>query len=187
MMRNQVEARAVPARPRTKAAEIEERVKKALEERKTVTRDVEAEYETKLTLGERLADAVASFGGSWRFILTFGAFLAAWMIVNGFVLRAGAFDPFPHILLNLTLSTVAALQAPIIMMSQNRQAAKDRARAEHQYEINLKAEIEIGQIHKMLEELRDAKWRELVGIQQRQIEYLERIVAEKGGPTPAAT
>jgi len=167
-------------RPRTKAAEIEERVKKALAERKTVTRDVEAEYETHLTLGERLADAVAAFGGSWSFILLFAAVMGGWMLVNTLYLGSRAFDPFPYILLNLVLSTLAAIQAPIIMMSQNRQAAKDRARSEHEYEINLKAEIEIGQIHKMIEELREVKWRDLLANQQRQIDYLERILAAKG-------
>jgi len=181
MMRSQVEARSLPLRPRTKAAEIEERVKKALAERKTVTRDVEAEYDTKLTLGERLSDAVAAFGGSWTFILSFAAVMAVWMLVNSAVLRGGAFDPYPYILLNLVLSTLAAIQAPIIMMSQNRQAAKDRARSEHEYEINLKAEIEIGQMHKILEEIRDTKWRELAANQQRQLDYLERILASRGG------
>lgn len=180
MTRTRVEARPLPARPRTKAAEIEERVRKALAEEKTVTRDLEAEYEEKLSLGKRLADVVAEFGGSWTFILTFSGVMVAWMLVNTFLLQARAFDPFPYILLNLALSTLAAVQAPIIMMSQNRQASKDRARAEHEYEVNLKSEIEIGQIHKKLEELREIHWKDLVGQQQKQIEYLERILGERG-------
>jgi uncharacterized membrane protein len=168
---------ARPARPRSKVAEIEERVRKALSERQTVARDVEQEYQEKLTLGERVADLVAAFGGSWTFIFSFGGVMLAWMVINSRLLGAGAFDPFPYILLNLALSTLAALQAPIIMMSQNRQASKDRARAEHEYEINLKAELEIGQIHRKLDELREARWPELVETQRRQLEALERVVA----------
>ncbi|MBI3449581.1 MAG: DUF1003 domain-containing protein [Acidobacteria bacterium] len=176
MAQQRIEARVVPARPRSKVTEIEERVRKALADRRTVTRDIETEYEEKLSLGNRVADVVAAFGGSWTFIFTFGAIMAAWMLINSQVLKDGAFDPFPYILLNLILSTLAALQAPVIMMSQNRQNEKDRVRAEHDYEINLKAEIEIGQIHKKLDEFRDAQWVQLVAMQHRQIEYLEKLV-----------
>jgi len=181
MVQQRIEARAVPARPRSKVTEIEERVRKALADRRVVTRDIETEYEEKLSLGNRVADVVAAFGGSWTFIFTFGAIMAAWMLFNSQVLKEGAFDPFPYILLNLILSTLAALQAPVIMMSQNRQSEKDRVRAEHDYEINLKAEIEIGQIHKKLDEFRDAQWVQLVAMQHRQIEYLERLVQEARG------
>jgi uncharacterized membrane protein len=177
-----MEARGIPARPRSKVAEIEDRVKKALAERKTVTRDIETEYEQKLSLGDRVADIVAEFGGSWTFIFFFGAVMVLWMMINAFILRENAFDPFPFILLNLLLSTLAALQAPVIMMSQNRQAEKDRARAEHDYEINLKAELEIGQIHQKFDTFREVQWAQLVAIQQKQIEYLESILRspEKG-------
>jgi len=182
MVQARMEARNAPAKPRSHVAEIEERVRKALAERKTITRDIETEYEQKLSLGDRVADVVAEFGGSWTFIFTFGAIMAVWMIVNAYFLKTQAFDPFPFILLNLVLSTLAALQAPVIMMSQNRQSEKDRVRAEHDYEINLKAELEIGQIHRTLDEFRDMHWSQLVQVQQKQIEYLERIVAgiEKG-------
>lgn len=181
MVRTPVETRPLPARPRTKASEIEERVKRALAENKTVTRDVEAEYERKLTFGERVADLVAEFGGSWGFIFAFAGVMILWMAVNTFFLKVQPFDPFPYILLNLVLSTLAAIQAPVIMMSQNRQASKDRARAEHEYEINLKSEIEIGQIHRKLETLRDTQLKELLETQQRQIEYLQRLVQERSG------
>lgn len=187
MVRTPVEARPLPARPRTKASEIEERVKRALAENKTVTRDVEAEYERKLTFGAKVADLVAEFGGSWTFIFAFTGAMILWMVVNTFLLRLRAFDPFPYILLNLALSTLAAIQAPVIMMSQNRQAAKDRARAEHEYEVNLKSEIEIGQIHKKLDALREVQWRELVESQQRQIEYLKRLLEERSGTEPDLT
>lgn len=176
MVQTRVEARAMPARPRSHVAEIEERVRKALAERKTVTRDIETEYAEKLSLGDRVADMVAEFGGSWTFIFTFGAIMAVWMLINIFVLKDRPFDPFPFILLNLVLSTLAALQAPVIMMSQNRQSEKDRVRAEHDYEINLKAELEIGQIHKKLDEFRDMHWSQLVQTQAKQIEYLEKLV-----------
>ena len=177
MAENRIVSRPAAGRPRSKVAEIEERVRKALAEKQTVARDVEREYEEKLTLGEKVSDAVAAFGGSWTFIFFFGGVMAVWMVLNSAVLARGAFDPFPYILLNLVLSTLAALQAPVIMMSQNRQAAKDRARAEHEYEINLKAELEIGQIHRKLEDLCDTRWAELVATQRRQIEHLERLIA----------
>jgi uncharacterized membrane protein len=127
------------------------------------------------TLRDRVADAVARFGGSWSFLGTFTVTLLVYVAVN-VLLATRAWDPYPFILLNLFLSMLAAVQAPVIMMSQNRQAAKDRIRAEHEYEVNLKAEIEIGQVHKKLDDLRDTRWKDLVDMQRRQIEYLERIL-----------
>ena len=179
MTRTGAATRLNSLRPRSKAAEIEERVRAALEQRKTVTRDVEAEYEEKIGLGERLADLVAEFGGSWKFILAVSGAMGAWMVVNTIMLRAEGFDPYPYILLNLVLSTLAAVQAPIIMMSQNRQASKDRARSDHQYEINLKSEIAIGEVSRRLEEISEVKWKELVESQSRQIEYLEKILEQR--------
>lgn len=110
-------------------------------------RDVNVAFEQRLTMGQRLADRVAAIGGSWEFILTFSAFLVAWAALNSMVLGRDAFDPYPYVFLNLLLSMVAALQAPIIMMSQNRQAAKDRLAAALDYEVNLKAETEIAELH----------------------------------------
>jgi uncharacterized membrane protein len=112
--------------------------------RKTVARDSNAVYESKMTCGQRVADKVASFGGSWTFILLFLGFMGIWLLYNS---GGKSFDPFPFILLNLILSMLAALQAPVIMMSQNRQAAKDRMDAQHDYEINTKAELEIMALH----------------------------------------
>jgi uncharacterized membrane protein len=179
MARTGSEARPHPLRPRSKAAEIEDRVRKALSRREMLTRDVETEYEEKIGLGERVADMVAEFGGSWKFIILFSGVMAVWMVVNSFLLRAGAFDPYPYILLNLILSTLAAVQAPIIMMSQNRQAAKDRARSDHQYEINLKSEISLGELSRLVEELSEQRIRELAENQRRQIEYLEKLLGER--------
>lgn len=125
-------------------------------------------------LGGRVADAVASFGGSWRFLGIFGFILVVWMLGNT-VLLMRPFDPYPFILLNLFLSCVAAMQAPIIMMSQNRQALKDRERAEHDYEINLKAELELQLLHEKLDHLLLVEWQRLLDIQASQTEMLEEL------------
>src|SRR5688500_18453859 len=121
------------------------RAVEAILSRHPVSRNVDAELRDRRTVGERLSDRIAAIGGSWAFIISFVAVLAGWIVVNTVLLarRQAAFDPYPFILLNLLLSTMAALQAPIIMMSQNRQATRDRVAAEHDYEVNLKAELEI--------------------------------------------
>jgi len=142
-----------------------------------VSRDVNREFKDARTFGQRLADRIAAFGGSWTFIGLFFAALVGWVALNG-ALRARAFDPYPYILLNLFLSMLASLQAPIIMMSQNRQAAKDRLDAEHDYEVNLKAEIEIRTLHEKLDQLRDQKWSALVALQDEQIRMLERLLEQ---------
>jgi len=130
-----------------------------------VSRDVGTSFEESRTFGERLADRIAAFGGSWTFLMLFGAAIAAWVAINTLLLvRTGQqpFDPYPFILLNLFLSLVAAIQAPVIMMSQNRQAAKDRVQAGHDYEVNLKAEIEIMALHEKMDELRQKDLKELI-------------------------
>jgi uncharacterized membrane protein len=119
--------------------------------RRRATRNANIEDADHLTYGERVADKVASFGGSWRFIFTFGAILVVWVLINTALLLAHPFDPYPYILLNLFLSMLAALQAPVIMMSQNRQAAKDRIKADLDYAIDLKAELEIAELHKRVD------------------------------------
>jgi uncharacterized membrane protein len=151
--------------------ERERRVLAALIQRKPVARDTTACAEDR-TLGERLADKVAAFGGSWTFIILFMAAMATWILWNH---RGGAFDPFPFILLNLVLSCLAALQAPVIMMSQNRQAEVDRLDAHHDYEINLKAEMEVLSLHEKIDHLRDKQWTELVELQTKQLALLEQI------------
>jgi uncharacterized membrane protein len=138
-----------------------------------VSRDVSASFEESRSFGERLADRIAAFGGSWTFILIFMGAVVLWIAINTvLLLRAGGqpFDPYPFILLNLFLSLVAAIQAPIIMMSQNRQAAKDRLQAGHDYEVNLKAEIEIMALHEKMDELRQKDLKELIqSIRQRDL------------------
>jgi len=130
-----------------------------------VSRDVGTSFEESRTFGERLADRIAAFGGSWTFLMLFGAAITAWVAINTLLLvRTGQqpFDPYPFILLNLFLSLMAAIQAPVIMMSQNRQAAKDRVQAGHDYEVNLKAEIEIMALHEKMDELRQKDLKELI-------------------------
>src|SRR5262245_6442279 len=120
------------------------------------TRDLNRMFEERSTLGQRLADRVAAVGGSWSFIAGFGIFLVIWAVLNGLVLAGYAFDPYPFVFLNLLLSMLAALQAPIIMMSQNRQAAKDRLAAALDYEVNVKSEIAIAELHDKVDRLQDA-------------------------------
>ena len=128
-----------------------------------------------LTFGQRLADRIASFGGSWTFLIIFAAIVFAWMAINVVLLTGRAFDPYPFILLNLLLSCLAAIQAPVIMMSQNRQEAKDRIRAEYDYRINLRAELEIRHLHEKVDHLLIQQWERLVEIQEVQIELLEEL------------
>lgn len=150
-------------------------------ERKHITRDKNKEFDSQLTFGQRLADKVAAFGGSWTFIIIFASILVTWVILNSIVLAQfnDTFDPFPYILLNLFLSMLAAIQAPVIMMSQNRLSVKDRLDAAHDYEVNLKAEMEIANLHEKLDELRDKQWSELVEMQQEQIRLLTKLLEDK--------
>ncbi len=144
-------------------------------EKQVVSVNINKEFDSSLTLGERLADGLAKFGGSWAFIGSFMAMMVIWMGINSFFLIEKAFDPFPFILLNLALSCLAALQAPVIMMSQNRQEAKDRLRSELDYEINLKAEIEIRKLHERMDHLLMHQWQHLMDIQQLQVHLMEEI------------
>jgi len=159
--------------------ELERRILTHVLHRKRTSRDTTAQFDAGLTFGERLADRIATFGGSWIFISIFVATLFAWIAYN--LQRPAGFDPYPFILLNLVLSCLAALQAPVIMMSQNRMAAKDRIDARHDYEVNLKAEMEITQIHAKLDELQQRAWRDLIELQQRQLECLHRLESRTAG------
>jgi uncharacterized membrane protein len=141
--------------------------------RQTVVRDVEREHHEARGFGDRATDRIAAFGGSWAFLGLFCAVLVTWMLFN--VDTERPFDPFPFILLNLGLSCLAAVQAPIILMSQNRQAHKDRLNAAADYEVNMKAEMEILALHQKLDELREKAWRDLLELQQKQIEMLRRL------------
>ncbi len=145
-------------------------------DRTVVSRDLEAEEDVKKeTFGERLADKVASFGGSWTFIMLFCAFLVSWAVLNTIILLTGPLDPYPFIFLNLLLSMVAALQAPIIMMSQNRQGQKDRLTAQHDYEVNLKAELEIMALHEKFDQLRTDQLAQMLAKHEEQLKLLSRL------------
>jgi uncharacterized membrane protein len=158
---------------------LDHEVIESLREHEVLTENIEKQFERKLTFGEHLSDKIASFGGSWRFIILFGAVLLTWIAVNAALLASRAFDPYPFILLNLILSCLAAIQAPIIMMSQNRAEARDRLRAENDYKVNLKAELEIRHLHEKIDHLLRKQYNRLFEIQQIQIELLEEISQRK--------
>lgn len=149
--------------------------------RKHIARNTAKEFDATITMGQKAADAVAAFGGSWTFITLFAAILVVWVSLNSFILVRydKIFDPYPFILLNLFLSMLAAVQAPIILMSQNRQAEKDRLHAEHDYEVNLKAELEIMLLHQKVDLLREGQWSELLSIQKEQLRLLARLADGK--------
>jgi uncharacterized membrane protein len=158
---------------------LEREVVDSLAQQEVLSRNINEEFETRLTLGQRVADRVAAFGGSWRFILIFTGALAAWIGVNSIVLLWRPFDPYPFIFLNLILSCLAALQAPVIMMSQNRLEAKDRLRGEHDYVLNLKAELEIRYLHEKIDYLLRDQWQRLLEIQQLQMDLMEELASKR--------
>lgn len=160
-------------RERGELSQIEQEVVSSLAEQETVSQDLNASFQDTLTVGEKIADNIAQFGGSWSFLTFFGIAILLWIVINGFALDT--FDPYPFILLNLLLSCLAALQAPIIMMSQNRQEAKDRLRSEHDYRINLKAELEIRHLHLKLDQLLSHQWNRLLEVQKMQMEILSEL------------
>lgn len=153
--------------------ELDRQVIESLAAGNFISRNPEVETDRKSTFGERTADKVAEFGGSWTFILSFLVVLIIWITINIVGLSAKPFDPYPFILLNLVLSCVAAMQAPIIMMSQRRQETKDRFRAENDYRVNLKAELEIRQLHEKIDHQLAHQWKKLAELQQIQIDLLE--------------
>lgn len=158
---------------------LDEKVIESIRNTEVLSRNVDVEGDQQLTLGDKIADKVADFGGSWTFIIIFFSFLFIWMGVNVFVLYNKPFDPYPFILLNLILSCLAAIQAPIIMMSQNRQEAKDRLRSQYDYQVNLKAELEIRLLHEKVDHLLMHQGQKLLELQQFQVEMLEQLMKKK--------
>lgn len=163
---------------------LDERTKKVADHiigRKHIARNTWKEFDARITRGQRAADAVARFGGSWTFIGIFAAIMVVWVLLNSYILinYNKSFDPYPYILLNLFLSMLASIQAPIILMSQNRQAEKDRIDAEHDYEVNLKAELEIMLLHEKIDLLRQGQWGELLAIQNEQLALLGSLIEKK--------
>jgi uncharacterized membrane protein len=157
---------------------IDRDVMNAIKNNSILSENIQDEIESELTFGQRIADKVAAFGGSWTFIITFFSFIIVWMTINVWFLATKPFDPYPFILLNLILSCLAAIQAPIIMMSQNRQEQKDRQRSEHDYKINLKAELEIKLLSEKIDHLLVHQNNKLIEIQEVQIDYLEDLMKE---------
>ncbi len=164
-----------------KLSKQEKHVAHHITERTPISTNVIQDYSEQLTFGQKMADKVASFGGSWAFIIIFMIVLVGWIVLNSFILiklRGGSFDPYPYIFLNLILSMLAAIQAPIIMMSQNRQAYKDRLSAEHDYEVNLKSELEIIALHEKVDSLKQEQWKGLIAIQEEQLKLLGQLVED---------
>jgi uncharacterized membrane protein len=154
----------------------------SLKEQETVSENLNLAFDKDLTLGQRVADRVAAFGGSWTFIIVFFVMLIAWMGLNSMMLMK-PFDTYPFILLNLVLSCIAAIQAPIIMMSQNRLEARDRLRSEHDYQVNLKAELEIRHLHEKLDVLLKHQWQKLLEVQQIQMDLMKELAARRNPGT----
>jgi uncharacterized membrane protein len=163
-----------------------QRVARHIAARHHIARNVADDFDAGPGAGQRAADRVAAFGGSWTFVGLFAGSVALWMAVNAaLLLRQGStFDPYPFILLNLFLSMLAAIQAPVILMSQNRQAQKDRLSAAHDYEVNLKAELEIMLLHEKIDQLRQTQWAELLHLQRQQLDLLAALAP--AAPAPAA-
>jgi uncharacterized membrane protein len=170
-----------------RAAQLEKEIREKMARRETVSKNVNIVHGERLSPGERMADGLADVAGSWGFIAFFFLFLVLWIGINSIQFLFKPLDHYPYILLNLMLSCLAAIQAPVILMSQNRQEAKDRLRSEHDYEVNLKSELEIQGLHEKLDQLREKQWQELLTIQQQQInllqQQLELLQGMGAGPT----
>lgn len=157
---------------------LEHDVIESIRKGELIAEDIDETLSQNLTAGQRISDKLADFGGSWMFIITFMTFILFWLITNIYVLTMKPFDPYPFILLNLILSCIAALQAPIIMMSQNRLEEKDRERSKHDYKVNLKAELEIRMLNEKVDHLLLNQQQRLLEIQQIQIEMMNDIMNE---------
>ena len=159
-----------------------QKVARHVADRHHIARNLALPAATEPSRGQRAADAVARFGGSWTFVGLFAAVMLSWVVLNAVLLasRGSTFDPYPYILLNLFLSMLAAIQAPVILMSQNRQSEKDRLGAEHDYEVNLKAELEIMLLHEKVDDLRQTQWQELLTLQKDQLRLLASLIEKSG-------
>jgi len=160
---------------------LEEDVMKSLREQEILSENINIEFDQKLTFGQRLSDKLADYAGSWVFIIAFLGIIVLWIVVNSVLLIFRHFDPYPFILLNLLLSCLAAIQAPVILMSQNRQESRDRLRAEHDYRVNLKAELEIRSLHEKMDHLLKNQWQRLLEIQEIQTELMQELAGKAPG------
>ncbi len=159
--------------------DLEKQVLQSIQKTEYISKNINTELAEHLLVGQKIADRVAEFGGSWKFIIIFFSFIMLWMLVNVILLIQRPFDPYPFILLNLVLSCLAAIQAPVIMMSQNRKESRDRLRAENDYQINLKAELEIRQLHEKIDHLINNLGNRLFEVQQIQIEMMDQLLNSK--------
>jgi len=159
--------------------DLEYEVLNSMQQHELISKNIENKLDQNWTFGEKLADKIASFGGSWTFLICFAIFLALWILVNTVIMVKHPADPYPFILLNLMLSCLAAIQAPVIMMSQNRQEAKDRLRSQNDYQVNLKAELEIRHLHEKLDHLLMHQWDRLAKIQEIQLDLLAEMTKKK--------
>jgi uncharacterized membrane protein len=164
---------------RGELSDLDKEVVESLSAGETIATNTEEEYAEDVSFGGKVSDALAKFGGSWTFIILFIVIIIVWMAINAAVFGGGNFDPFPFILLNLVLSCLAAFQAPIILMSQNRQEVKDRLRADNDYQVNLKAELEIRHLHEKMDHLINRQWERLAEIQEIQLEIMQDIARRK--------
>lgn len=161
---------------RTELTVLESAIKQTMKDHDLLAKNINIEFDRQLSFGERLSDRFADFAGSWTFIISFTGMMLLWVIVNTFIIMTKPFDPYPYILLNLVLSAVAAVQAPIIIMSQNRQESRDRLNAEHDYRVNLHSEMEIHQLHKKIDHLLFNQGQRLLEIQKIQVELMENLI-----------
>lgn len=166
-------------------SDLQQEVLRNIREHESIVTNLNDEFDRKLSFGDRIADKVAVFGGSWNFIIIFIGIIICWIIFNSLMILQHSFDPYPFILLNLLLSCVAAIQAPVIMMSQNRQEDKDRLRAEQDFRTNLKAELEIRILHAKVDELITHQWQRLLEIQQLQMDMMEEIIGHRSAEEAA--
>lgn len=166
------------------ADKVEREVVSAISKQEAET-DPALKDDEPVAFGQRMADKVASFGGSWTFIISFGVVLCIWIVLNTVLLLNKGFDPYPYILLNLILSCIASLQAPVIMMSQNRQETKDRQRSEYDYKVNLKAELEIRLLHEKLDHLMIIQMQKIMEFQQMQMDYIEELAEKQKSNSPS--
>jgi uncharacterized membrane protein len=167
---------------RGQISHLQQQAISAIEQHELLSRNLNVAFEEELTFWERLSDKVAAFGGSWGFILGFGSVIILWIVINSVALLARPFDPYPYIFLNLVLSGLAGFQAPIILMSQNRQDSKDRLRSEFDYRINLKAELEIRNLHEKMDLMLQQQWQRLLEIQRLQFQVMEELAGVCGKP-----
>lgn len=172
------------AQDRAELLELEDELERSFKSYEASAIDPAEASDAELTFGERLADKVAAFGGSWTFLILFGAVLAIWIGINATIV-ALRFDPYPFILLNLVLSCIAAVQAPVIMMSQNRQEAKDRLRAQHDYRVNLRAELEVRELHDKMDHLLYRQMQRMLELQRLQVELLSEL-SQSNPPRPGS-